>query len=131
MKENQSNTTRNWISFRVKPAEYTIIYQYFEASTCQKLSEYARLVLLNKPIVVNYRNQSADEILSAMYALKKELTIIGSNFNQAVHKLHSIKNVPEVEMWAMMNEAAKQNLLHKIEEIRIRMTQLYEQWSRK
>jgi hypothetical protein len=130
MKE-ENKTPKQWISFRVKPEEYQIIYRHFEATTCRKLSEYARRVLLEKPVTVNYRNQSADEILSAMYQVKNELNAIGNNFNQAVHKLHTLDTVPEIKVWAMLNESSKQALLHKVEEIRIRMTQIFELWSRK
>lgn len=130
MKE-QNKTPKNWISFRVKPEEYQVIYRHFEITTCRKLSEYARRVLLEKPVTVNYRNQSADEILSAMYQVKNELNAIGNNFNQAVHKLHTLDTVPEIKVWAMLNESSKQALLHKVEEIRIRMTQIFELWSRK
>jgi hypothetical protein len=130
MKE-ENNTAKQWISLRVKPQEYQTIYRYFQQTTCRKLSEYIRKVLLNKPVTINYRNQSADEILSAMNALKNELSAIGNNFNQAVHKLHTMHSVPEIKTWAMLNESSKQLLLQKIEDIRIAMTQLYEQWSRK
>lgn len=130
MKE-EIKTPKHWISFRVKPEEYQVIYRHFETTTCRKLSEYARKVLLEKPVTVNYRNQSADEILSAMHQVKNELNAIGNNFNQAVHKLHTLDSVPEIKVWAMLNESSKQALLHKVEEIRIRMTQIFELWSRK
>lgn len=56
------------------------------------------MVLLKKPVTINYRNQSADEILSAMRQLKKELNDVGNNFNQAVHKLHTLDTVPEIKV---------------------------------
>lgn len=124
-------TPKNWISFRVKPEEYNVIYAHFKTTTCRKLSDYARKVLLNKPLTVNYRNQSVDEILTAMNQLKNELSAVGNNFNQSVHKLHTLDTVPEIKVWAMLNETSKQILLHKVEEIRLKMSQLYEQWSRK
>ncbi|MBV4359110.1 plasmid mobilization protein [Pinibacter aurantiacus] len=130
MKE-QIKTPKNWISFRVKHDEYTTIYHYFESTTCRKLSEYARKVLLNKPVTINYRNQSANEILTVMNQLKNELNAIGNNFNQSIHKLHTLDTVPEIKTWALQNEASKQSLLQKVEEIRVNMIQLYEQWSRK
>lgn len=130
MKE-QNKTPKRWISIRVKPEEHTIIYQHFQSTTCRKLSEYVRKVLLNKPITINYRNQSADEILSALSQVKKELAAIGNNFNQAVHRLHTLDNVPEIKIWAMVNEKSKQTLLAKVEDIRIKMNQIYELWLHK
>ena len=75
MKE-KNKTPKEWISIRVKPEEYTIIYGFFTSTTCRKLSEYVRKVLLHKPVTVNYRNQSADEVLSALNQLKKELLLL-------------------------------------------------------
>jgi hypothetical protein len=84
MENNHSNKEKQWISFRVKHEEYNQINRLFLSTTCRKLSEYVRKVLLNKPVVIKYRNQSADEFLSAMIPLKNELNSIGNNFNQAV-----------------------------------------------
>jgi hypothetical protein len=130
MKE-ENKTPKNWISFRVKQDEYLIIYSHFSSTTCRKLSEYARKVLLNKPVVINHRNQSADEILSVLNQIKNELSAIGNNFNQVVHKLHTLDTVPEIRSWAASNEISQQMLLHKTEAIRLILIQLYEQWCHK
>lgn len=71
MSEETDNKTKNWISFRVKPQEYEQIHKHFSTTICRKLSDYARKVLMNKPVIVKYRNQSADEFLSAIIPLKK------------------------------------------------------------
>jgi hypothetical protein len=127
MKET-NKTPKHWISIRVKPQEYQTIYGYYQNTTCRKLSEYIRKVLLNKPVTVTYRNQSADEMLVVMNQLKNELSAVGNNFNQSVKRLHTLDTVPEVRAWAMLNETSKQTLLHKVEEIRQRLNQLYELW---
>ncbi len=129
--EEQNKPPKRWISIRVKPEEYNTIYWHFQSTTCRKLSEYARKVLLNKPVNVNHRNQSADEILSALSQIRKELSAIGNNFNQSVHRLHTLDKVPEIKVWAMLNEKSKQILLAKVEEIRIKMNQIYELWLHK
>jgi hypothetical protein len=130
MKE-QNKPPKQWISIRVKQEEYSTIYRFYMRTTCRKLSEYVRNVLLKEPVTVYYRNQSADEILSAMNQFKNELNAIGNNFNQSVHKLHTLDRVPEIRVWAMLNESSKQTLLSKVEEIRLRMNQLYEACARK
>jgi len=86
---------------------------------------------LSKPIKVTYRNQSADEFLAGMIALKNELNAIGNNFNQAVKHLHSISDPAEIKTWLLLNESTKQAFMNKIEEIKLRMQQLYEIWSQK
>lgn len=122
---------RNWISFRVKPEEYNQINGHFKRSTCQKLSEYARNVLLQKPVQIKVRNQSADEILSVLLQIKKELNAIGNNYNQAVHKLHTLDRIPEFRSWIMLHETTRQVVEKKITETKIRMDEIYKQWSQK
>jgi hypothetical protein len=130
MSENKTNKKKGWISFRVKPEEYDKIHQYLNNTTHRKLSEYARKVLLNKPVVVKYRNQTADEFLSAMIPLKNELNSIGKNFNQAVKQLHTLNQISEFKIWLMIHEPDIKNALQKIEEIKTKLIQIYEQWSR-
>ena len=101
------------------------------ASACKNASDYARRILLQKPVLVKYRNQSAEEILSAMIRLKNELNAIGNNFNQAVHKLHTLDKITEIKFWLLHSEPLKKELMQKAEEIRIRMIQIYQQWSSK
>lgn len=127
--ENHTNIkAKGWISFRVKPQEYEQINQNFSSTTCRKLSEYARKVLLNKPVVVKYRNQSADEFLSAMIPLKNELNAIGNNFNQAVKKLHTLNQISEFKMWLITYEEDRQKLLLKVDEIKTKINQIFERW---
>ncbi len=127
--ENQTNNkTKNWISFRVKPQEYEQINRIFSSTTCRKLSEYARKVLLNKPVVMKYRDQSADEFLSAMIPLKNELNAIGNNFNQAVKKLHTLNQISEFKNWLMSYDEDRKTLLQKADEIKEKINQIYVQW---
>ena len=128
MSEQTNNKTKSWISFRVKPQEYEQIHRHFSATTNRKLSEYARKVLLNKPVVIKYRNQSADEFLSAMIPLKNELNAIGNNLNQAVKKLHTLNQIPEFKNWLTSYETDRQILFKKVDEIKSKINQIYEQW---
>lgn len=127
--ENHTNIkTKNWISFRVKPQEHEQIIKNFSSTTCRKLSEYARKVLLNKAVVVKYRNQSADEFLSAMIPLKNELNSIGKNFNQAVKKLHTLNQISEFKNWLTSYEEDWQKLMQQVNEINTKINQIFEQW---
>lgn len=128
---NKPVTTKHWISFRVKPEEYDAIHRRFEQTTLRKLSQYARKVLMEKPVTVNYRNQSADEILAAINGVKRELSAIGNNLNQAVHRLHTTDNYSEIKSWATVYENTRQVLLEKSEAIRLTLAKIEEQWCRK
>lgn len=120
-----------WLHIRLNDSEYNKIEGFWKSSTCNQLSDYARTTLLKKPIIIKYRNVSADEILSEMIRLKNELNAIGNNYNQAVHKLHILDHIPQIKLWVVQNEIMKQNFINKVEEIAFRMNQIYEVWSQK
>jgi len=66
-----------------------------------------------------------------MLELKKELNGIGNNFNQAVHKLHILDKIPEFRFWIQHNDGLQKSLVSKVEEIKLKVSQLYEQWLQK
>jgi hypothetical protein len=122
---------KGWLTVRLNEDEEKKLNKFFSRTTSGSLSEYARDVLLSEPVNVIYRNQSADEFLSEMILLKKELNAIGNNFNQAVHKLHMLDHVPEIKAWAILNESSKKVFIKKVDEIKVKMNQIYQQWSQK
>jgi hypothetical protein len=129
--QEEIKTPKQWISIRVKPAEYTVIYGFFKTTTCKKLSQYIRKVLLNKPVVILYRDESSREILTALNQISRELSAVGNNFNQTVHKLHTLDHIPEIKLWASLTESSRQNVVKKIEEIRISINQIRQQCAHK
>ena len=71
------------------------------------------------------------DFLKDMLELKKELHAIGNNFNQAVKKLHLLDKIPDFRAWILDNEALFHVLVKKVDEIKLRINQLYEQWLQK
>ena len=130
MKETKQ-VRKGWLTVRLNEDEEKKLNKFFSRTTSGSLSEYARDVLLREPVNVIYRNQSADEFLTEMILLKKELNAIGNNFNQAVHKLHTLDRVPEIKAWAILNESSKKVFIKKVDEIKEKMNQIYQQWSQK
>ena len=130
MKETKQVRT-GWLTVRLNEDEEKKLNIFYRRTTSNSLSEYARDVLLREPVNVTYRNQSADEFLTEMILLKKELNAIGNNFNQAVHKLHTLDHVPEIKAWAVLNESSKKSFMKKVEEIKEKMNQIYQQWLQK
>ena len=63
-----------------------------------------------------------------MLELKKDLNGIGNNFNQAVHKLHILEKIPEFREQIFQYELLHKNVVEKVEEIKLCMSQVYEQW---
>lgn len=128
----ETKTLRNkWLNIRVNEKEYNKIHDLFKKTTSQSISEFTRNILLKKPVIIKYRNQSADEFLSEMIKLKNALNAIGNNYNQAVHRLHILNRIPEIKTWLLIHETLYHSFIKKIEEIKIQMNQIYQSWLQK
>ena len=130
MKEKQ-NARSKWLTVRLSDEEERMLLQLCGRTTARGLSEYARDVLLKEPVTVLYRNASADDFLTQMLGLKKELNAVASNFNQAVHKLNTIAQTSEVKTWVVIHEASRRSLQKKTEEILEKLSEIYNLWSQK
>jgi MobC-like protein len=120
-----------WLTIRLNENEQKKLNQLYSRSTSNSLSEYARDVLLKEPVNIIFRNQTADDFLAEMILLKNELNAIGKNFNQVVHKLHTLDHVPEIKAWVILNESSKKIFMKKVEEIKDKVNEIYQQWSQK
>ncbi|HEU5363999.1 MAG TPA: plasmid mobilization relaxosome protein MobC [Hanamia sp.] len=130
MKKKRSIRTK-WLTIRLNEQEENKLKNLLKKTTANSISEYARDVLLKEPVTILFRNQSADEFLTEMILLKKELNAIGNNFNQVVHKLHTLDHVADIKTWAVMNEKSKNIFMNKIAEITEKMNEIYIQWLQK
>jgi hypothetical protein len=129
MSEEKINRSK-LLQVRLKPNELETINDKYSKSTCRKLSEYVRKKLLDKPISVNSRNQSLDDFMTEMIVLRNELNAIGNNYNQVVKRLHSLQHFEDLKSWLLLNESTKQILLNKVEEIKIKISKINDQWLR-
>ena len=130
MKENRKIRSR-WLTVRLSEEEEKKLQRLCGQTTAKGLSEYARAILLKEPVIVLYRNASADEFLGQMLGLKAELNAIGNNLNQAVHRLHTLDEIPDIKVWAIRNEISQAELQKKTAEILEKLTQIYTLWSQK
>lgn len=131
MKKLETEVRKKMVVVRMNEREFTQLEKLQQKTTEKDTSAYLRKVALQKPVTVKYRNESADDFLMDMLNLKKELNAIGNNFNQAVHKLHILDKIPEFRVWVQQYDGLQKVLLSKVEEIKLRMNQLYEQWLQK
>ena len=131
MKKQENEVRKIFIKIRMNEEELKQVKKKQQQTTERSLSEYIRNVSMQKPVTVKYRNQSADDFLKQMLELKKELNGIGNNFNQAVHKLHILDKIPEFRFWIQQYDGLQKSLLSKVEEIKLKVSQLYEQWLQK
>lgn len=119
---------KKMIVMRMNDEEYKSLQSLHKKSTDRHLSNYLRKVSLQQPVTIKYRNQTADDFLKDMVGLKKELNYVGNNFNQAVHKLHLLHDIPDFRKWIQDNNRLYQLFMDKVEAIQLRTSQLYEQW---
>ncbi len=70
MKQKEKAVYTKRITIRLKDSEFLQLEAQFKKTTCRKLSEYLRRVMLAKLITITYRNASADVFLSEMIGLK-------------------------------------------------------------
>lgn len=130
--QKKENEVRNiFFKIRMNNAELEQLKNLRKQTTERSTSNYVRKVILQKPVIVKYRNQSADEFLKEMIRLKKELNAMGNNFNQTVHKLHTLDKIPEFRTWIQFYNNLHKSVVSKVEEISLKITQLYEQWLQK
>jgi hypothetical protein len=131
MKKKEREVRRRMVVVRLNEREWERL-QYFQKMTTEAtVSNYLRKVALSKPVLVKYRNATADDFLRDMLELKRELSALGNNFNQAVKKLHVLDKIPEFRSWLTVYEHSRQAFLQKVEQIHQRITRLYELWLQK
>jgi len=131
MKKQENEVRNKMVVVRMNNTEFEKVESLRKKTTERYLSSYVRKLSLEMPVTVKYRNQSADDFLKDMLELKKELNGIGNNFNQVVHKLHILDKIPEFRVWVNHYDGLHQSLVSKVEEIKLKVSQLYEQWLQK
>ena len=124
----QENNKTKWLHLRLSPAEHTYINKQFKKTTCRKLSEYARKILLGKPIVASYRNESMDKLMSELISLRYELNAIGNNFNQAVRKLNATDRPEQMLAWVKLYERDKDTLLASMVKVEKMIAKISDLW---
>lgn len=129
MSETKNNKCK-WLHLRLTEDEHSKIHKKFSASTCRKLSEYARRILLDKVVTVYQRNRSLDDFMAEMIKLRNELNAIGNNVNQSVKKLHTLNHLQEFKSWIIQHENLQKILLEKTEEIKNKINQISDEWLR-
>lgn len=127
MEQKNLNRTRI-IGLRLTAKEYEQVEKRCRNSTTNKVSEYVRRILFDKPVTVYQRNKSLDDFMAEMIVLRTQLNSIGNNFNQVVRKLHALQQISEFRVWIITYELEKQTLINKVDEIKNRINKIAEEW---
>ena len=127
MSDKKENRTR-FVGLRFTETEHQKLTDQSSKTITPEISEYIRRILFNKEITLKHRNQSLDEFMAEMILMRKELNAIGNNFNQAVKKLHTLNHISELRSWIIIYDAANQDMLNKVTEIKNRINLISDTW---
>ncbi|PZR29143.1 MAG: hypothetical protein DI535_03775 [Citrobacter freundii] len=128
MKQHDLQRMTRHVRVRLTEREYEQLNTAFKRTTKRKLSEYIRALLLGRPVTIYTRNRSLDELMPVLLQLRKELSAIGNNYNQAVHKLHTLSRSPDAVNWAKNTEHYHQLFEEKQAEISRQISRCSDQW---
>ncbi|MBN8879824.1 MAG: plasmid mobilization relaxosome protein MobC [Sphingobacteriales bacterium] len=128
MMKEKKNTRNKWLHLRLTEEEYRQLNKAFVTTTERKLSDYSRKILLGKPMIGSYRNLTTEALVTEFAQLIKTLNGIGNNFNQVVHKLHTLNHLKELTALFTAYEMDRRTLLKEIQEMKDFMNKCAGQW---
>ncbi len=127
MKE-QKNNRNKWLHIRISEDELQRIGKGYAATKSTVMSDYLRKLILGKPHIGRYRNESLDDFVTVLGQLKMELKAAGNNLNQAVKKLHTLNKGNDLERWLITWELDKRSFQKSVEAIAAHMDKINDQW---
>lgn len=128
----EKSTVRNkWVTVRMNEAEYQLLEKNRKRTTEKTNSNYLRKLALHEPVTKLVRNQSIDELTLSLIAIKKEINSIGHNFNQVVHKLHTLDRIPEFRNWIEQYATTREHIQIELTNLLLHAHQIIAQWSQK
>lgn len=120
-----------WIKIRLTPSEQKMLERKYKKTTSRCLSEFARALLMGKPVTLLSRDKSMDEVLEQLLLLRRELNAVGNNLNQAVRNINSAHGSVSDHLLSNLLHVIGSGLEPSITEIKERMTQYAILWSQK
>ncbi|PZP48754.1 MAG: plasmid mobilization relaxosome protein MobC [Pseudopedobacter saltans] len=128
MESNKQENRNQWLHVRLTISEMNLVKKAVASTTERKTSTYARKLILGQPVVLKVRNVSTDALTKEFNALKRELSAIGSNFNQVVKNINTFKHSPEGKIWFPMALKNQKELIAKTSIIQEQIRQFARQW---
>ncbi|QES89663.1 plasmid mobilization protein [Rhizosphaericola mali] len=130
--ESHKQENRNlWLHVRLTISEMNQVRDAIASSTERKISTYARKLILGQPVILKVRNASTDAFIQELNTLKRELSAIGSNFNQVVKNINTFKDSPEGKIWFPLALENQKRLIEKTGVIQKQIQQFARQWLQK
>lgn len=67
------NPSTRFLSIRLSQDEHNDVYRFMSETGCRSLTEYAKKVLTNKPVIFKIRDQSREDVLQQLTLIKTRL----------------------------------------------------------
>lgn len=126
--ETENNNRKRRIYVRLTDREFSTLESRCKNTTCRTISDYVRYCLFSKPITTITRDASADDAITRISQLNRELNAIGSNFNQLVRKVNATSQTAEIKALLLLFESQKKTMFSKIDEVKEQLQKLTEKW---
>jgi hypothetical protein len=114
-----------FIQVKLSLEEHEDFIKRFKATTCRTYAQFFRDILNNGPLIIKYRNESADDFLNTAIGIKNELNAISRSFDLAVQNLLLVQDEQEVRSSIGDFQAQALSFREKADEIKIIMHQIY------
>ena len=128
--ETENNNRKKRIYVRLTDKEFTTLENRLKATTCNKLSDYVRRCLFDKPITTITRDAATDDLIVKMSQLNYELNAIGSNFNQLVKKINTSFQTTSFSNALSLVTMQRDAIAKKLEEVKNELQKVTEKWLR-
>lgn len=120
---------RRFLPCRISDEEYNLMHERFKKTDCSSFSDFIRRVLIQDEIITSYRNQSLDDFMAELIALRGDMKPLANNFNQVVKKLNSLPpSADNVAPYMNLVTAHQEQLLEKINDIQSRINEFSKLW---
>lgn len=128
MEKGKRNVRNKIITLRMNEQELLMLVKNRQKTTERTNSNYLRKLALHQPVTIKTRNISIDELCAEIIKMRKEIHYIGHNFNQAVHKLHTLEKIPEFRHWVLQYDQTRVQIKTMAEQTFMELIKRTQSW---
>lgn len=128
MEKGKRNVRNKIITLRMNEQELLVLVKNRQKTTERTNSNYLRKLALHQPVTVKTRNISIDELCAEIIKIRREIHYIGHNFNQAVHKLHTLEKIPEFRSWVQQYDQTRVQIKTMAEQTFMELIKRTQSW---
>lgn len=116
-----------WLHVRLTLQEYEKIQTALGQTVQDSLSDYARKLLLKKPVIGRYKDTGMQDLLAELTVLKRDLHGLSTNYNQIAKKLNSVCE-NETSSYLVHGQKLQQGILESLDSLQHFINQTAEKW---